>query len=41
MMLPDGFSDVPAKKVPMHPEDYAALREWVRAKEEQAAGRDH
>ena len=39
MRFPDGFSDVPAKKAPMHPEDSAALREWVRAKEEQAAGR--
>lgn len=24
----------PVEKVPMHPEDYAALLEWVRAKEQ-------
>jgi hypothetical protein len=29
-----GFlSDGPVQKVPMHPEDYTALLEWVRAKE--------
>jgi hypothetical protein len=24
----------PEERVPMHPDDYAALLEWVRAKEE-------
>jgi hypothetical protein len=28
------LSDGPAEKVPMHPEDFAALLAWVRAKEE-------
>jgi len=28
---------LPADKVPMHPEDFAALLEWVRAKEEGGA----
>jgi hypothetical protein len=30
-----GFrSEITAEKVPMHPEDFRALLEWVRAKEE-------
>lgn len=28
------LQDEAAEKVPMHPEDYAALLEWVRAKEQ-------
>jgi hypothetical protein len=36
-----GFlSDVPVQKVPMHPEDYTALLEWVRAKEYFERSRD-
>jgi len=32
----NGFvCDLPADKLPMHPEDYAALMEWARAKEEE------
>jgi hypothetical protein len=31
IMVPDD----PGGKLPMHPEDYAALLEWVRAKEKQ------
>ena len=33
MSLQISVSDEPGGKVPMHPEDYSALLEWVRAKE--------
>jgi len=29
----DFILECPVEKVPMHPEDFAALLEWVRAKE--------
>ena len=34
MRFPDYLPAGPADNVPMHPEDFAALLEWVRAKEE-------
>jgi hypothetical protein len=34
-MSESGFIlESPVEKVPMHPEDYGALLEWVRAKEQ-------
>ncbi|OPX63631.1 MULTISPECIES: hypothetical protein [unclassified Methanoregula] len=29
----------PVERVPMHPEDYAALLEWIREKERRDTGR--
>jgi hypothetical protein len=38
MSLLNCLSDGLAETVPMHPEDFAGLLEWVRAKEERGRG---